>query len=332
LDRDLASKEALLLAVFWYCEKKVQARFFAGDYATAVDASLRAGQLLWTSPSQFETEIARRLARFPDVPLAEFRFYGALSYAAAWDSASSDQRQHYFEALTAHHRQLEIWAKNCPDNFENRAALVGAEIARIEGRDLEAMRLYEQAIRSAHVNGFIHNEAVAYEVAARFYMARGFETIAHAYLREARYCYLRWGADGKVRQLDELYPQLREEKPLAGPTSTIGTPVEHLDLATVIKVSQAVSGEMVLEKLIDKIMRAAIEHAGAERGLLIFPRGDVLQIEAEAATSEINVIVHLRDASAAGAALPESLVRYVMRTQESVILDDASSQDPFSAD
>src|SRR5262249_45754634 len=175
-------------------------------------------------------------------------------------------------------------------------------------------------------------EAVAYEVAARFYMARGFETIAHAYLREARYCYLRWGADGKVRQLDELYPQLREEKPLAGPTSTIGTPADHLELATVIKVSQAVSGEMVLEKLIDKIMRAAIEHAGAERGLLIFPRGDVLQIEAEAATSEINVIVHLRDASAAGAALPESLVRYVMRTQESVILDDASSQDPFSAD
>src|SRR5262249_17135454 len=75
-----------------------------------------------------------------------------------------------------------------------------------------------------------------------------------------------------------------------------------------------------------------IEHAGAERGLLIFPRDDELQIEAEAATSEINVIVHLRDASAAGAALPESLVRYVMRTQESVILDDASSQDPFSAD
>ena len=79
----------------------------------------------------------------------------------------------------------------------------------------------------------------------RFYLARGFEKIAHAYLREARYCYLRWGADGKVRQLDELYPHLREKRQVAGPTSTIGAPVEQLDLATVIKVSQAVPSEIV---------------------------------------------------------------------------------------
>ena len=79
----------------------------------------------------------------------------------------------------------------------------------------------------------------------------------------------RWGADGKVRQLDEMYPHLREEEPAPAPTSTIGAPVEHLDLATVIKVSQAVSGEIVLEKLIDTLMRTAIEQAGAERGLLI---------------------------------------------------------------
>ena len=104
-------------------------------------------------------------------------------------------------------------------------------------------------------------------------MARGFDMIARAYLRNARYWYLRWGADGKVRQLEQLYPHLREEERAPGPTSTIGAPVEHLDLATVIKVSQAVSGEMVLEKLIDTLMRTAIEHAGAERGLLIFPQG-----------------------------------------------------------
>ena len=169
------------LPEFWYWTRKLQARFFAGDYASAVDASLRAQRLLWTSPSQFET--------------AEFRFYGALSHAASWDSASPDQRQQHFEALAAHHRQLEVWAENCPENFENRAALVGAEIARIEGRELDAMRLYEQAIRSAHANGFVHNEALANELAARFYAARGFEKIAHAYLRDARYCYLRWGAD-----------------------------------------------------------------------------------------------------------------------------------------
>ena len=170
-----------------------------------------------------------------------------------------------------------------------------------EGRELDAERLYEQAIRSARANGFVHNEALANELAARFYAARGFEKIAHAYLRDARYCYLRWGADGKVRQLDELYPHLREEEPVPGPTSTIGAPVEHLDLATVIKVSQAVSGEIVLEKLIDTLMRTAIEHAGAERGLLILPRGVEQRIEAEATTSGDTIIVRLREASVAEA-------------------------------
>ena len=170
---------------------------------------------------------------------AEYHFYGALSRAASCDSAAAGERQQHLEALAAHHRQLEVWAENCPENFENRAALVGAEIARIEGRELDAERLYEQAIRSARANGFVHNEALANELAARFYAARGFEKIAHVYLQDARYGYLRWGADGKVRQLDQLYPHLREEEPVPGPTSTIGAPVEHLDLATVIKVSQA---------------------------------------------------------------------------------------------
>ena len=173
------------------------------------------------------------------------------------------------EALAAHHRQLEVWATACPENFENRAALVGAEIARIEGRALDAMNLYEQAIRSAHANGFVHNEALANELAARFYAARGFEKIAHLYLQNARDGYLRWGADGKVRQLDRAVSAPQRRKSAApAPTSTIGAPVEQLDLATVIKVSQAVSGEIVLEKLIDMLMRTALEHAGAERGLV----------------------------------------------------------------
>jgi PAS domain S-box-containing protein len=317
-ERHLASNPVLGLPEFWYWARKVQARFLAGDYASAVEASSNAQRLLWTSPSQFET--------------AEFRFYGALSHAACSDSASPDQKQQHFEALANHHRQLEIWAENCPENFENRAALVGAEVARIEGRVLDAEQLYEQAIRSAHANGFIHNEAVAYEVAAHFYAARGFEKIADIYLREAQYCYLRWGADGKVKQLEQLYPHLRKHESARTTTSTIVAPVEILDLATVIKVSQAVSGEMVLEKLIDRVMRAAIEHAGAQRGLLILPRGNELQIAAEVKTSGNDVTVHQRNASVTAAVLPESVVRYAMRTQETVILDDASSQDAFDAD
>src|SRR6202011_865102 len=162
----LFGNPVLALPECWYWTRKLQARFFAGDYASAVDASLRVQRLLRVAASLFET--------------AEYHFYGALSHAACCDSAIADQRQQHFEALTAHHGQLEVWAENCPENFENRAALVGAEIARIQGRELDAERLYEQAIRSSRANGFVHNEALANELAARFYATRGFETIAHA--------------------------------------------------------------------------------------------------------------------------------------------------------
>ena len=130
-----------------------------------------------------------------------------------------------------------------------------------------------------------------------------------------------------------MYPHLQKRGPTSTPTSTILASSEVLDLATVVKVSQAVAGEMVLEKLIDRVLRAAIEQAGAERGLLIRTRDDVeLQVAAEATTIGNDVTVHLGDASANDDVYPESVVRYVMRTQESVILEDASSQNPFSAD
>ena len=317
-EQHLDKNPQLATAAFRYWNRKLQARFFVGAYASAIAAAANAERLLWTSPYFFE--------------LAEYHLYAGLTRAALCDAASAAERTKHLEALAAHHRQLELWAENCLENFENRAALVAAEIARLEGHELDAERLYERAIRSARDNGFVHNEAIANELAARFYEARGFETISHAYLRNARYCYLRWGANGKVRKLDELYPQLRKNQPIPGLTSTVMAPAELLDLATVIKVSQAVSGEMVLEKLTDRLMRAAIEQAGAERGFLIVPQGDELQIEAEVTTCGEGVAVHLRDGAHTAAGLPASLVRYVVRTQETVILDDASSQNPFSAD
>ena len=317
-EQHLAGNPRLASAEFGYWALKTEARFLAGDYASAVDASLKTMRLLWATPTLLEP--------------AAFRFYSALSYAASWDSAFSDEKTKHFEALTAHHKELKICAEHCPANFEVCAALVGGEIARIQGREFEAMCLYNQAIQSAHTNGFAHYEAVAYEVAARFYAARGFDAFADAYLREAWYGYVRWGADGKVRQLGQLYPQLKKEELTPGPTSTILAPLEVLDLATVIKVSQAVSSEMVLEKLIDRLMRMAIEHAGAERGLLIVPRGVEGRVEAEATTTGEDVTVHLRDAFIDPNAVPESIVRYVMRTRENVILDDAFSRSPFSPD
>jgi PAS domain S-box-containing protein len=318
IERHFSENPDLAFVECWYWIRKLQARFFAGDYASAIEASLRAQQLLWTSASQLET--------------AEYHFYGALAQAAHYASAASGERQQHLDAVAVHHKQLQLWAANCPDNFENRAALVGAEISRIEGRALDAMDLYEQAIRSARANGFVHNEALAYELAARFYAARGFETFAHAYLRNARYGYARWGADGKVRQLDQQYPQIKEEPSVAAPTGTIGAPVEQLDLATVIKVSQAVSGEIVLDKLIDTLMRTAMAQAGAERALLILAQGAGERITAEATTDGDTVRVQLCDEAVTAIALPESVLRYVLRSRESMILDDASAENAFAAD
>jgi PAS domain S-box-containing protein len=325
IEHHLSSNPALAIAACWYWIRKMQARYLAGDYRTAVEASSRAQQLIWTSPLFLEE--------------AEYHFYAALSRAAAWDSAEAEDRRQHLDALAQHHEQLQVWTENCPENFESRTALVGAEIARIAGRALEAEHLYERAIRSAQENGFIHIEALAYEMAAHFYATRGFQHFADLYLREARYGYLRWGADGKVKQLDHLHPHLikerlapGKERPALSSAGTIVAPVELLDLSTVVKVSQAVSSEIVLEKLIDTLVRTAVEHAGAERGLLILPLGDTFRIEAEASTSGDTIVVRLGAAAETEAALPESIVHYVVRTHESVILDDALAQNPFSTD
>ena len=317
-ERRLANSPDLVLAEFYYWTRKLQAHFFAGDLASAVDASLHAEPLLWTSAAMFES--------------AEYRFYGALAHAAVWDHATPEQRPRHFDSVLDHHRQLQVWAEVNPETFEDRAALVGAEIARIEGRLLNAQELYDKAIREAHKYGFVHNQAIANEIAGRFYAERGYEKIAATYLRAARACYLRWGADGKVRQLEELYPHLKVDKSIPDSTATIVTPIEQLDLATVIRVSEAVSGEIVFEKLINTLMSSAIEHAGADRGLLILPRGDKYQIEAEATTSSDNVNVVLKQARVTAADLPKSVFHYVLRTKESVLLHDASSQNSFSAD
>ncbi|WP_175107839.1 GAF domain-containing protein [Pararobbsia alpina] len=135
-----------------------------------------------------------------------------------------------------------------------------------------------------------------------------------------------------MRQLDELYPYLREDEPVPGLTSTIGAPVEHLDLATVLKVSQAVSGEIVLENLIDTLMRTAIEQAGAERGVLIVSNEGEPQLAAQATTSRETVVVQLCDQHLATGTLPQAVLHYVMRTRESIMLDDAAAQPPFAAD
>ena len=317
-ERRLEGEPSSGIAAWMYWIRKLQARILADDYAAAAAAAAKAELLLWMSPAIFER--------------ADYHFHAALALIRLCEAASGAEQAQYQEGLAIHYRQLQAWAEHCPENFGSRGALIGAEIARLEGRELDAGRLYEQAIRSARANALLHDEAIAYERAATFYLARGFDEIAALYLRNARHGYLRWGADGKVRKLDDEHPQLREEARPPGPTSTIGARVEHLDLATVIKVSQAASSEIEFEKLIDTLMRTAIEQAGAERGLLALARGAELRIAAEATTSGDKVIVRVGDQSMSAVALPELVLNYVQRTRNNVILDDAAAGSPFAED
>jgi PAS domain S-box-containing protein len=262
---------------------------------------------------------------------ATFYFVHAVVLTRAYRNTADASRDEILNTLTAYEKKLRFWANNCPENFGSKHALVAAEIAEIRGDKRSAERLFEKAIESARRNGFIHWEGMANEAAARFYAARGLQAVSLALLRNAHRCYVRWGATAKARQLDRLHPQLRDD-PVVGPTSTIGTPVAELDLATVIRVSQAVSSEIVLDKLIDTLMRTAVAQAGAERALLMLVRGAEQRIAAEATTSGDTVAVYVRDEPVSESTLPASVLQYVVRTRDAVIVDNAAEQSPFEDD
>ena len=317
-EAQLMTEDRMHTMVCFYWILKLKARFLSGDYAEALAAADKAKELLWSGLGH--------------IVLLDYYCYTALIVAVLYENGSADEQRWWRELLIANREQLREWAENYPPTFADKHALVSAETARLEGRAFDAMQLYEQAIESARENGFVQNEALAYEVAARFYLACGFEKIAHTYLRNARNCYDRWGAHAKVKQLDELYPHLHEERESNSPTATIGTPVRQLDVETVVKASQALSSEIVLSKLIEKLMRIAMEHAGAERSLLVLLRGDEPRIEAEATIGHGTVEVSVRQTVITPLDLPKSALQYVVRTRERVVLDDASGWNLYSED
>jgi len=316
-ERHLAQDPGMAVANGWYWVRKLQGRFLASDPQGAVEAAARMEQYLWTVPSHLE--------------MTEYHFHAALARAACCDAARPEARDRLLAALRAHHRQIEHWATHCPENFVCRAALVAAEIARVEGRELEAERIYEHAIQAARNHGFIYLEALAHELAGQFYFGRGLETSGDAHLRHACACYDLWGAAGKVTQIERRYPRLAlADRPR--PRSAADPRLQQLDVASVIKASQAVSGEIVLPRLIETVMSVALENAGADRGLLILPRGDRWCIEAAARAGNRKIEVILHSAEMDEATCPEMLLRYVIRTHASVAVNDAAAPHLFAAD
>jgi PAS domain S-box-containing protein len=314
--RPTAAHTTTVICLHWI--RKLKARYLFGDFIEARASANKAKALLRNSSVQLQ--------------LLDYFYYTALAVAALYEEGSADEQSAWHEILRAHQEQLREWADTYPPTFSDKHALTSAELARIEGRDADAMRLYDHAIQSARENGFVQNEGVAHEVAARFYAARGAQTVARAKLRDARQCYLRWGGLGKVRQLERLHPWLADTSSPSELKATIDTPVEQLDVRTVVKASQAVSSEIELGKLIATLMRIALEHAGAQRALLILFKGEEPRIAAEARTSGDNFEVTLRNEAVTPSELIESILHTAMRTRESAIVDDASVQIPFSTD
>ena len=296
---------------------KMQSGFLAGDLAAALAAAQKAQALLSAIPSQL-------------IPLSEYHYFSALIQAALYESVSADEQHAWRERLMAHGEQLREWADANPATFRDKYALVRAEIARLEGLDRDAIRLYEEAIASARENGFVQYEGIAHEVTAKFYLTLGSATSTHAHLIEARSCFSRWGANGKVRQLEARYPHLRAQTTSAAATNAA---VAHLDALAVAKASQAISGRIVLDELIDTLLRILLESAGAQSGALLLARGEdlVLAADAEVAQQAVQVRQHL-GREEPQPALPWAIFNYVRRSRTQVLLAEADEPHLFSTD
>ena len=317
-EEHLAANKSLAIAECWYWIRKSQARYFARDTAGAASALLRAGPMIWTSSGHLEC--------------AGYHFFGALSHAAAHDDAEPQRQALHMRELSAHRRQLSVWAETCPENFACRLQIIDAEIARLRDDVPATMEGYERAAESARTQGFVHIEALALELAARWYATRGLETVGLALMRSARACYVQWGAFGKVRQLEAEYPRLRDTAPASLAPPNPAFQLEHLDLETVFKTSEAVSSEVGLGNLIDTLMNIALEHSGAQRGMLILPRSGQLHVEAEATVTEDGIKVVRPGCLVTGSSVPASVIYYVLRSQRCVVIEDAREPNEFSTD
>lgn len=258
--------------------------------------------------------------------------YRGLTLAALYPAASPEAQGAYRKELAECEAKLAHWAASCPENFRDQHLLLSAEIARIEGRALEAMSLYEQAAGAAKDARFIHGEALARELAARFFLGLGQSVAARGQLAEAIRGYKAWGADGKVAALEEAYPAL--VPPKQAPSYAEGASGAALDSLSAIAASQALSGEIERERLLHRLMSITLQSAAAERGCLLRVRGDQLVVLAEAGTDKGEVKTTLRDAASGGeiSGIPLSILHFVRRSAASVVLDDASRDARFASD
>jgi histidine kinase len=230
-------------------------------------------------------------------------------------------------------RRFKPWADHAPMNYRHKWLLIEAEWNRIAGRNRLAEDLYDEAIKGARDYGFPNDEALSHELAAKFHLYLGKEINARMHLEQAHAKYEDWGALAKARQLEEFFPVLlarvhvRKRADLHG---LADAREQEIDVQTVIRASQTLSGEIHLDKLLSKLMLLLIENAGAQKGALMLVEHDNLLIQAEVNAEGISVQQALAVEKSANLSL--AVVNYVKRTRERIVLGDAENDSHFNGD
>ncbi|OUL26422.1 ATP-binding sensor histidine kinase [Nostoc sp. 106C] len=271
-----------------------------------------------------------------------YTFFYSLALLGLYSQAKTSEKQQYLALVEEHQQKMQQWALRAPCNFQHKYELVEAEKARVLGQIVAAMELYDRAIAKAKEHGYIQDEALANELAAEFYFSLGREKVAQTYLIEAYYTYIRWGATAKVKDLESSYPEVfsqihkREtsDRDLTQTTnSTSGIASSILDFTTFIKASQALTGEIVLSRLLEKLLKIVMENAGAQTSYLLLEKEGQLLIEAKGSVEqdEFTLCSSIPVATTA-AYLPLSLINYVIRTKENIVLNHAVQEGKFTKD
>jgi PAS domain S-box-containing protein len=231
---------------------------------------------------------------------------------------------------------MAIWSEATPSTFQHKFDLIAAEKARVTGDIDSALSHYEQAISSARDNGFVHEEALANELYARFWLERGNERFASPLMREAHSLYRKWGALAKAEHLAKRYPNLIISRSIAADESRSGVIFDQmtgdLDLMTILKTSQAIAGEIELERLLGRLMASAIENSGAQRGFLLLRENGQWMIVTQSDMDKMDSWVEQPRPVDESYLLSQRIVHYVAHTQQTVLLGDAVQSGDFVDD
>ena len=269
-------------------------------------------------------------------------FYYSLALLALYPAASKIEQKKKLKKVASLQKKMKHWALKSPGNYLHKYDLVEAEKARVLGQDEKAALYYDRAVKGASRNEYIHEAALANERAAEFYLARGRNKVAQCYLRDAYYGYIHWGATAKVKHLESEYPMSLPPESAAKSSgdrtitntnyTTLSSHSSLLDLTTVVKASQALASEIVLDKLLEKLMKMVIENAGAQKGFLLMPKEGKLLIKAAAAVESSDVAVEQCPRVSPAEVLPITVINYVEKTHSDVVLSQAAREGLFTDD